>query len=215
MEILPGEAPKGRALGIALARFALQNGLRIIEVHASDTVRAIETRKLALAQLALSYPGFPSFDVVAPSRALWEHRKGALEDGGLEGMLRSEAYPDAETKRRAAEDPNFRHGAEGSGAETPNEAGKRWVEQWFYPLTEQSNFQSRENAEAPIPTMVAFGHNLVTDRGISRLMHEEHNPLPGKYKVGNGAGLVLAEFDSGWAVVPDRIVPTAVDLAAV
>jgi len=212
MEILPNEAPKGRAFGIALARFVIQNHLHIIEVHASDTARAIETRKLALAQLALSYPHFPTFDVVAPSRALWEHRKGSLEDGGLEGMLRSEAYPDEETRHRAKTDSDFLHGAEGSGGETPNQAGERWVEQWFKPLIAQPNFQQRETPEDPIPTVVAFGHNLVTDRGISRLMHEEHEPLSGKYKVSNGTGLILAEFDSGWMVLPDRIIPTAEEL---
>ena len=208
--IYPEGHVQSHALGIALGKFATRHNLQIIEVHASDTVRTRTTRDLALEHV-------PNLVVAAPSQMLWEHCKGDAKKGGLEGLLRTEAYPTEAVRRRAAEDPDFRHGSLESGGETPNEAGKRWLDGWFLPLIKQAHFRPRTNAEQPLPTMLAFGHNLVTSRGIHWLMHSDTDGLlppvsDSAYKVKNATALLLAEIDGQWSVLSDPVVPMPADI---
>lgn len=212
--IYPEGHVQAHAFGMALGKFVTRHNLQTIEVHASDTVRTRTTRDLALKHVV------PDPPVVAPSQMLWEHCKGDAKKGGLEGLLRTEAYPTEAIRRRAAEDPDFRHGSPESGGETPNEAARRWLDGWFLPLIKQMNFQPRTSPaepHEPLPTVIAFGHNLVTSRGINWLMHGDNDgPLPPvsdpAYKVKNGTALLLAEIDGRWSVLPDRLIPTSADI---
>lgn len=198
---------QSHAFGIALWGFIVRNELHVVEVHASDTKRATKTRDLALEHI-------PNLTVIAPSQELWEHRKGKREKGGLEGVLRSEAYPDEKTRHAAREDWDFRHGTLESGGERPREAGERWLG-WFNRLVQQPNFQPRPDASVPIPTILAFGHNLVTACGITLLNHDGESPLPPisdrTFKTENATALLLAEIDGQWSVLPDRLIPTAAE----
>lgn len=206
--IYPDGAIQSHAFGLAFRGFALQNRLHVVEVHASKTVRTVTTRDLALEHLS-------DFTVIPPSQQLWEHSKGDKEKGGLEGVLRSEAYPDEATRRKAKESWDFRHGTLESGGETPREAGERWL-RWFNRVVEQPNFQPRVDDRSPIPTVVAFGHNAITAYGITLLNHDGESPLPPTsdraFRVSkNATALLLAEIDGQWSVLPERIEPTSAE----
>jgi broad specificity phosphatase PhoE len=207
MPIDPEDGPvQAHAFGIAFGKFVLQHGLRVVAVHASDTVRTIATRDLALTHLG-------GFTVADPTDELWEHRKGSLE-----GMLRDEAYP-KEVRQQAADNWDFRHGHDtpASKAETPREAGERWL-RWFTQETTQPDFQPRTSAKLPIPTLLVFGHNLVTACGITLLNHDGESPLPPvsdrTFKVDNATGLLLADYNGQWSVLSERLIPIPAEVEA-
>jgi broad specificity phosphatase PhoE len=201
----PDGAIQSHAFGLAFRGFVSQHRLDIVEVHASQTTRTTETRELALEHM-------PGLTAIAPTPQLWEHRKGDKKLGGLEGVLRSEAYPDEATRRKVKQNWDFRHGTLESGGETAREAGERWL-RWFNQVVERPNFQPRVDDLETIPTIVAFGHNAVTAYGITLLNHDGKSPLPPTndrtFRVRkNATALLLAERDGQWSVLPERIEPT-------
>jgi len=180
------------AFGRALGHFLAEREVCDIVVHSSDAVRAEHTRDLALSQFA-TYAG----RIVLPESDI---RLRELSKGSLEGMLRSEAYPTKEVKRRQKADWHFRHGTPESGGETAYEAGSRWLE-WQKEV---------EQSEACI---VAFGHNLVTSFGVHMLVYPEEATLDmpsleqsTQYKVPNATALVIDEQEGMWRVI-DAISP--------
>lgn len=199
----PEGAIQAHAHGLALGRFALEQSINIVEVHTSKTIRTITTRDLALEHMS-------GLSIATPSRELWEHRKGDKTKGGLEGILRSEAYPD----KTVVDDWDYRHGTRESGGETPREAGERWL-RWFSHVTQQANFQPRQSADEAVPTIITFGHNAITAYGITLLNHDSESPLPPAsdrtFKVHNATSLLLAEQNGTWSVLPERLEPTPED----
>ncbi len=203
---MPIDAPEGviqsHAFGIAFGRFAVRNNIQVVSVHAADTRRAKTTRDLALTHT-------PNLTIVPPTLQL-----GELQKGSFEGRRRNEVYPEA-VKQQADDDWDFRHGEETPTrkAQTPREAGEQWL-RWFQETKERPDFQPRTDPTQPLPTILVFGHNLITACGITLLTHKGEAELPPvsdrTYKVNNATGLLLAEHANLWSV-PGRIVPTAAD----
>lgn len=189
------------ASGLMLRRFMGRYSLQIVGVHSSDARRAYRHRRLALTHANIIAP------MLQPEKDLREMCKG-----NLEGMLRSEAYPDKVAVYQSRHAWHFRHGNKKSGGETPCEAATVWLE-WFRSQIAQSSSQ-RDSSR--VPARIVFGHNLKTSYGVWRLLHNE--PLPSLaeatelYGTENGCGLVLAKQQNTWTALPTRLRPTEEEL---
>lgn len=179
--------------GDALRHFLRDHDVVRLGVHSSDAVRAERTRDLVVGRLAMPVG---ALTLMTPDTRLRE-----LSKGSLEGVLRTEAYPTDEIRKRQKTDWHFRHGTIEGGGETAYEAGRRWLG-WV-----QETYRPDEHN-------LVVGHNLATSFGTWMLTHAEQvqvNELPSleesvQYKVGNGTALVIDEHDGAWQVV-DRIIP--------
>jgi broad specificity phosphatase PhoE len=184
---------QSRASGLAFGRFIAERNINLMAIHSSDAHRALQTR-----DLALETGDIEAFQYT-PDPRLQEICKGEWE-----GELRREIYIDPYLSR----DWHFRYGSAERGGETPYEAGMRWLD-WFQDATHPDIFPS-----SPGSTVMAFGHNGVTAYGLWLLTHPgkppENYDETEQFRVDNGSGLVLTEYEDTWHVM-DVIAPSRED----
>lgn len=177
------------ALGHAVGEYVLARSIEAVLVDSSDAKRTITTRDNVLTSSGLGDKA-----IIRPV----DVRLRELAKGNLEGMLRSDAYPTEDSRRRQHNDWDFRHGTLESGGETALEGGVRWLE-WL---------DEAERSVPPKGVLVAFCHGLTTAYGLTLRFNRSKDRPPltqaKDYLLPNCHALVLTK-PSGELAITDRI----------
>jgi broad specificity phosphatase PhoE len=181
-----------------LRRFLDQHHLEVVEVYSSEADRARQTAARVLGGAGVQA-------TVRVDGRLNEQNKGHNQRGGVEGLLRAEVETAAYKAREALQGWHFRPGVDDkpgvaeSGAETPAETAARWLA-WRDDLTTRLEREGVPRTSDPnaTPTILVFGHNLITAYGMGAERGMDVPESKRLYRVGNGEGLVLGWDGQSW-----------------